>query len=413
MGVLAAVLALLLSTRPAPIITVHNAGQLREIMRLGPGDIYNPFRQLAWNNTGDALVATTGRTSYLWRFSHNVTDTVQLDGAGRYTTRTLFLDNSPTAFLGLAPSLLLMDIESGKRLQTLENITVASDQDWSLSADGHRIALANESSISVINTLTGERRSVIPVPDGYRFWYSRLTFNDDGTLLVAAPQDKQCSVCERPIRIWNADSGEQIMVLAALHNGIVWSFDFSSDGRILAVGGSDQTDAGDALLQLWNLNTGEESGLFAVGGRTIEQIIISPDNRRIAAQGLGDVWLWDVAELLKSGASRLHLQSDGYSLNYSAIAFSPDGQLFATGSPLGEVLLFDTNTGRLIATLQGHERRINQIAFRDDGRLLATASDDGTIRLWSLTGREVITPATESVITLPTPIFTATPTLIP
>lgn len=69
-----------------------------------------------------------------------------------------------------------------------------------------------------------------------------------------------------------------------------------------------------------------------------------------------------------------------------AVAFSPDGQLLATGSGrlnyCGDVRLWGVATGELKATLQGHSGAVNVVAFAPDGRTLATGSEDTTVRLW-------------------------------
>ena len=52
--------------------------------------------------------------------------------------------------------------------------------------------------------------------------------------------------------------------------------------------------------------------------------------------------------------------------------------------------LWESATGKLIATLRGHEGIINSIAFNPEATIVVTASMDGTARLWDAdTGREI------------------------
>ena len=66
--------------------------------------------------------------------------------------------------------------------------------------------------------------------------------------------------------------------------------------------------------------------------------------------------------------------------NVVSVAFSPDGQMLASGSRDDNIGLWDIATGTYIATLR-HEGSILSVAFSPDGEVLASGSDDGTIRL--------------------------------
>ena len=73
-----------------------------------------------------------------------------------------------------------------------------------------------------------------------------------------------------------------------------------------------------------------------------------------------------------------------------AIAFSPQGQLVASGGDDQRILLWDVSTGDIIKTLTGHQSRVTSLAFSADGSLLVSGSDDHTVRLWDTgTGTEV------------------------
>ncbi|EUC54750.1 WD40-repeat protein (notchless protein), related protein, partial [Rhizoctonia solani AG-3 Rhs1AP] len=94
---------------------------------------------------------------------------------------------------------------------------------------------------------------------------------------------------------------------------------------------------------------------------------------------------------------------DGYEPSFSftghndqvhSIAFSPNGQLFASGSVDGVLMIWDASTGdKLFDSLTGHSECVNSIAFSPDGTQVASGSSDETIRLWSsITGAPIGNP---------------------
>ncbi|MEW5860520.1 MAG: serine/threonine-protein kinase [Cyanobacteriota bacterium] len=82
----------------------------------------------------------------------------------------------------------------------------------------------------------------------------------------------------------------------------------------------------------------------------------------------------------------------GHSDVVTSIAFSPDGQLLASGSNDETIKLWQPITGKEIRTLTGHSDWVNSVAFSSDGQILASGSKDMTIKLWQpITGKEIRT----------------------
>ena len=52
--------------------------------------------------------------------------------------------------------------------------------------------------------------------------------------------------------------------------------------------------------------------------------------------------------------------------------------------------LWDADTGKLIRTLEGHIDVINRVAFSPDGNLFATASWDGTAKVWQVSSGQLL-----------------------
>jgi len=75
---------------------------------------------------------------------------------------------------------------------------------------------------------------------------------------------------------------------------------------------------------------------------------------------------------------------EGHSAGVLSVAFSPDGNMIASGSVDDTLRLWSANQGRLIRTMQGHPFPIGQLKFSPNGATLFTGSMDGVIRAWQV-----------------------------
>jgi WD40 repeat protein len=71
--------------------------------------------------------------------------------------------------------------------------------------------------------------------------------------------------------------------------------------------------------------------------------------------------------------------------NVWAVAFSPDGGVFAAGDTTGDIHFWATHDRQRIGTCQGHRHWVCDLAFTADGQTLVSVSADGTVKLWAVT----------------------------
>jgi eukaryotic-like serine/threonine-protein kinase len=204
---------------------------------------------------------------------------------------------------------------------------------------------------------------------------SPASFSPDGFLVVGLSDDGV-------VRVWDAQTGKELLVLRdGARGGMGWVL-FSPDGeRIVATGGTARVwDArSGVLLHRAGLGNGADS--------------FSPDGVRIYTEAVDGVRVWDA----KTGASLPTLP--GEAGKAPAMALSADGSRVVTTDGWTE-RLWDAKTGALIATIGRPPTKAEVLkdapqqrsaAFSPDGRYVVTTDWGPAAKVWDATsGKEVL-----------------------
>jgi WD40 repeat protein len=201
-----------------------------------------------------------------------------------------------------------------------------------------------------------------------------VAFSPDGRIVASASFDNM-------IRLWSTEDGRCLNVLLG-HESWVYSIAFSPDGRALASASEDGT------CRIWDLVTGGAVSPAVKDEDFLAAVSFSPDGRLLAVAGGSGITsvfrLPDVEDplLLRKGAMQ--------TARIRSLAFSPSGDILATGDEDHQLSLWRPSDGEHIRTLPGHSGTIKSISFSSSGDLVATASDDHTVRLWNIARNECV-----------------------
>ncbi|MFN2299639.1 MAG: hypothetical protein ACK2UB_12395 [Anaerolineales bacterium] len=233
-------------------------------------------------------------------------------------------------------------------------------------------------------------------------------FSPDGTILATTGAGNT-------IILWDTTSWSQKKVLYG-HTDSIYAIAFSPDGKTLASGGADQS------LILWDAATGGKRWKISGVEAYVAEIAFSPDGLTLAhtagsspsqvifrdpatgeVQGTLEDEFFGIYTLRYSPDGRYFAVVSFFSMitvydlpgyahsgspgGGTAIAFSPDGTILASGSPGDQyfiVCLSDLSAKNEYADLAGHNGLVIGVDFSPDGKILASASNDGTILLWEM-----------------------------
>jgi WD40 repeat protein/transcriptional regulator with XRE-family HTH domain len=108
----------------------------------------------------------------------------------------------------------------------------------------------------------------------------------------------------------------------------------------------------------------------------------------VASTASGSYWAASsvngAVQLWRDRGRTTYLSISAHTKQVTALAFSPNEHMLATGSWDCSIKLWDIQSGALVAVLEGHHDYVQDIAFSPDGRLLASGSDDRSLRIWDV-----------------------------
>ena len=247
-----------------------------------------------------------------------------------------------------------------------------------ISPDGkYALSGSNDGTLILWDMATGNQLRTMR---GHTDLVNAVAFTPDGKHALSGSFDQ--TVLE-----WDMATGMATRTLVG-HTGAVYTVAVSPNGELAFSGGTDVTGL------LWSL-VPDHQGAFVRAytghGKWVNAVDLSADSKRmISGASDGSVIVWDT----ESGRAlqTLNEQQTVFASTFSPVPDANGHWLAVTAGDNKVITLWDTDTGEALRTFKGHNGAINSLAFSPDGKLLISTSDDTTLIMWDvLTGKDVRT----------------------
>ena len=387
-------------------------------------------------------VAANDDTARVWDLSASPPTFIALQHQFQANNIRFSPDASLVATIAMDRAIRIWDRATGRLLGTYPSESL-DPYPLMFMPDGKTVAGWETDGTIRFWDVTAERTSLLR---GHKSIVSKAKFaggNPAGVIVSSSWEGADGST--GTVRLWDADSGDEVGVHQGRLGDIAYAMAVSDDGRFAAIGILNKFEIDKALgglkdvpigrTEVLDLTTGElvfaapllrnpQWIAFAGDNRSVvvadtpadfnsaHQLHLldartgavirtreldskpswvfarSPDGRTIAALPLSRGSATAKADrpgtmlFLDTQTLETVRAIDGIPERQMSIALSPDGSRIATGGEDGLLRIFKADTGEQLATMSGQGMEILTIAFSPDGSRIASAGMDRKVRLW-------------------------------
>jgi WD40 repeat protein len=312
----------------------------------------------------------------------------QMPHDGDNVASVSFSPDSQTLVIGYEKCLLkLVDLKTGDELREfngkfpkgLHQLT-----ETAISPDGKTLACGFagrfDDTINTWDIVTGKIKRIIPQAA------QSIAFSPDGKFLADGGAEWKNENWSVATLLWDRRTGKLKQTLRRPMEGNVRSIAFTSDGQTLVAANDIENSKTqmltmDAVVSAWNIKSGKMLWSSKEPITLMSLVACSP-TKNIVANVCGDTVKLRNARTGKVFRTLNAAAKSSESPPLTALAFSPDGAVLAIGSQLGDITLWNVQTGTFLRSLNNHVGSVTSIKYSPDGKLIASGSEDHTVNLW-------------------------------
>ncbi|KRW98471.1 WD40-repeat-containing domain [Pseudocohnilembus persalinus] len=250
-------------------------------------------------------------------------------------------------------------------LSLVDQIAISPDNNFIIASSSEEIQIWKQISYFQMNHM--------------KDWIKYQSLDSGATCVAFSNDGKYVATGNRVIKLWNVESGELLQIMEG--NSVVKDLIFSPfssqlENNYIIAGHYDNT------IKIYNISITQQLQLRDGHREEVVSLVISQDEKLIASGGVGGhIKIWN----LESG--ELVTQMNGFhTMGVNQMEFCEDiyGNtiLISVGGKV--IYIWETQTGRKVATYFGHEEDIICVSYNSIYRQIATGSLDKTIKVWPI-----------------------------
>ena len=241
---------------------------------------------------------------------------------------------------------------------------------WSVdfSKDGKWLVSGGFDNNVIVWALNGAAApTVLRTLSGHTDWVRCVKLSPDGLKIASASDDGTAA-------IWDAESGQRLLVLRGHGGPCVICVGWSPDGKRVASGGVDK------LIVIWDAATGTQIMKLQGHSAVVTCVLFGAETSiLVSASYDGTIVVWGLGE---GGEATVKRTLRGHTGAVTSISLSPHGTYMASASDDKSVRLWEVATGQQGRVLKGHTGWVRSVTWSRDGKHIVSGGEDKSVRLW-------------------------------